>query len=210
MNSKNTDIGNIKARSTREIDLELLALDLESCTRCVGTLANIETAIAKVKSILDGTGTKINVIKKTIESEEDAKVSRFVSSPTIRIDNHDIVLETLESECDSCTDLCGCEEGTTCRIWKYQGQEFTKAPVGLIVESLMEEIFGGHASPAREETQTYKKVPENLLRFFAGKAEREYKQVSECCVAEEQESCCEPSEKETCCQTEEPSTCGCR
>lgn len=199
---------NNKVRSTQVIDLELLALDLVSCTRCVNTLSNIETAIAKVKSILDVTGTKINVNKILIESEEEAEAHRFVSSPTIRINNYDIVVETLESECNSCTDLCGCAEGTRCRVWEFQGQEYTEAPVGLIVESLMREIFGGLEGTAR--TDTYEEVPENLQRFFASKAEKETEEVSECCSTEKQETCCEPSEKEICCQTEESATCSCQ
>lgn len=209
MNIQNPNFANHKARATREIDLELLALDLDSCTRCVGTFSNIETAIARVKSILDVTGTKITAKTILIESEEQAEAHRFVSSPTIRINNYDIVFETLESECDSCTDLCGCEEGTSCRIWKYQGQKFTEAPVGLIVESLMKEIFGG-LKGMTQETNAYEGVPKNLQRFFASKAEKKFKEVSDCCSAEEQEICCEPSEKEICCQTEESAMCGCQ
>lgn len=41
-------------------------------------------------------------------------------------------MEMYESECDSCTDLCGCEEGTRCREWLYQGERYTEAPVPMI------------------------------------------------------------------------------
>ena len=206
MNTQHSNFNNHQVTSTRRIDLELLALDLDSCTRCVGTLDNIDTAIEKATSILKATGTEINVNKIIVESEEDTRAYRFVSSPTIRINDHDIVFETLESECDSCTDLCGCEGGVSCRIWKYQGQEYTEAPVGLIVESLMAEIFGGRQGKA-EETETYQ-VPQNLKQFFAGKTENKDTGASACCSAEKQEACCEPSEKEVCCGAEESETCG--
>lgn len=208
MNNQKTNIGSAKVKPTREIDLKLLALDLDTCTRCIGTLSNIEVAIDKVKNILDVTNTNINVSKILIESEEHAKAHRFVSSPTIRINDRDIVFETLESECDSCTDLCGCEGGVSCRIWKYQGQEYTEAPVGLIVESLMAEIYGSYQEKA-EKAETYQ-VPQNLKQFFAGETENKDTGTSACCSAEKQETCCEPSEKEGCCGTEESETCGCQ
>lgn len=208
MNTKKTNIGSTKVKPPRKIDLKLIALDLDSCTRCVGTLSNIEAAIEKVKNILDVTDTNINVNKILIESVQEAEVHRFVSSPTIRINDHDIVFETLESECNSCTDLCGCEEGISCRVWKYQEQEYTEAPIGLIVESLMAGIYGGHQETA-EETETYQ-IPKNLERFFAGKTALKATGASACCSAEKQETCCEPSEKEACCDTEESEICACQ
>ena len=205
MNNSKTNL----ATPTPQIKLELLALALDGCTRCVGTLDNIETAIKKVESVLKLTGTEIELNKILIESEEEAKKHRLAISPTVRINDHDIILETLESECDSCNDLCGCEEGTSCRVWKYQGEEYMEAPVGLIVESLIAEIYGGNQETIRE-TEPYQEVPLNLKRFFASKAEKEASEVSDCCSAEKQETCCESSEKQTCCQTEEAGTCGCQ
>ncbi len=105
----------------RLIKIELLALDLTSCTRCVGTLQNIETAINIVQPALAVTGVQVNVRRLIIESEEQARQYRFFASPTVRINGKDIVLETIESQCDSCTDLCGSDEGTSCRVWPYQG-----------------------------------------------------------------------------------------
>ncbi|MBN2730858.1 MAG: DUF2703 domain-containing protein [Balneolaceae bacterium] len=207
MNTKNSNFTN-QETSTRRIKLDLLALDLDSCTRCVGTLDNIATAIEKVESILEVTETQVEVNKILIESEEEAKAHRFVSSPTIRINDRDIIFETLESACGSCTDLCGGEEDISCRVWKYQGQAYTDAPEGLIVDSLMADIYGGHQQAA-EETETYH-VPQNLKRFFAGKAEKEGTKTSACCSTEKQEACCEPSEKAACCGTRETETCGCQ
>jgi hypothetical protein len=133
----------------RVLEVELLALDLTSCTRCTGTLANIEEAIAAVERVAGPTGTSIRLKRTLIDSEEAARRHRFVSSPTIRVAGRDIVFETRESLCDSCTDLCGCAEGTSCRVWSYHGREFTEAPVGLVVEALLREMAG---PPAEEET----------------------------------------------------------
>lgn len=202
---------------SREVDIELLALDLASCTRCRGTLANIEAAIGTLRQVLDATGTAVRLRKTLIESEEQARRHRFETSPTIRINGRDIAFETLKSRCDSCTDLCGCEEGTDCRVWRYQGQEYTEAPVGLVMEAVLHGIFG-ETSPSAPAPVAYESVPENLRRFFAGSAAKAEQAVkaSACCSPAEQEACCEPEAKSSCCgaaeaaQTIQGETCGCR
>jgi hypothetical protein len=185
------------------IDIELLAIDLSSCTRCVGTLGNIESAIEKVRPILDLMEVPVNVRKTVVQSEEQARQHEFSVSPTVRINGRDIAFETLESQCDSCTDLCGCDEGTDCRVWPYRGKEYTEAPVGLVVESILRAIF---SEGREEEESSYNGVPENLRRFFDGKAQAQ----ETCCSPAEQETCCEPSEKASCCSSTAPQACGCQ
>jgi len=194
---------------TREIEIELLALDLNTCTRCVGTLTNIEKAIEIAGQLLNATHSCVRVHKIVIESEEQALQHRLVASPTVRINGRDIVFETLESQCDSCTDLCGCDEGTSCRVWRYQGQEYTEAPVGLILEAILREGYSDANTPV-SAIPAYTGVPENLKRFFAGKSGRNITATASCCSSAEQEQCCEPSEKAACCETSETESCGCR
>lgn len=181
---------------TREIEVELLALDLDACIRCVGTLANMEKAIETVRQVLDATGAEVRARKVLIESEEQARRYRFVTSPTIRINGRDIALE---SRCDSCTYLCGCDEGTSCRVWRYQGQEYTEAPVGLIVGAILHEVYGETTRAVSKPSAYDEGVPENLRRFFAGKSAKET--VTSCCAPAEQEVCCKPSAKSSCCGT---------
>jgi hypothetical protein len=198
-----------QAPSTRELDVELLALDLDTCTRCVGTLANIEEAIGMVQRVLGVTGTRVRVRKTLIESEVQARQHRFETSPTVRINGRDIAFETLESRCDSCTDLCGCDEGTNCRVWRYGGQEYTEAPVGLVVEAILGEVYGETPQVASEPAP-YEDVPENTSRFFASRSAIEDSAASSCCSPEEQEVCCEPAAKAPCCGSGEEETCGCQ
>jgi len=193
----------------RVIEIELLALDLTSCTRCVGTLENIERAIDTVRPVLEVTEAQVNVRRLVIESEEQARQYRFVTSPTVRINGKDIAFETLESKCDSCTDLCGCDEGTNCRVWRYQGKEYTEAPVGLIVEALLHEI-GSSDRAGGDGTSVYEEVPENLRRFFTSKSAKQPAGTESCCPSTAQVTCCAPGEKAVCCGTSEPGTCGCR
>lgn len=192
----------------RLIDIELLAIDLNSCTRCVGTLGNIEKAIDMVHPVLEEMEIQVNVRKIVVESEEQARQHKFTISPTVRINGEDIVFEVIESKCDSCTDLCGCEEGTNCRVWSYRGKEFNEAPVGLVAESILRMVLDEDHNSGKK-TPEFKEVPENLKQFFSSKSEKETS-TQTCCTPDEQETCCEPSEKETCCETSEPETCGCQ
>jgi hypothetical protein len=189
----------------RQIEIELLALDLSTCTRCLGTLKNIETAVQVVEKTLQAKGVDLQVRKTLIESEEQARLHRFSSSPTVRVNGRDLVLEAVESKCDSCTDLCGCEEGTSCRVWKYRGKEYNEAPVELVVEAILDQL---RDNPTLE-LPPYPGVPENLRQFFASRARRSAESAA-CCTATEQEECCEADDKEACCGTGEPSACGCR
>lgn len=190
------------------IDIELLALELSSCTRCVGTLDHIEKAIDIIQPVLEVMESQVNVKRIVVESEEQARRYQFVTSPTIRVNEKDVAFETLESKCESCTDLCGCDQGTSCRVWCYRGEEYTEAPVGLIVEAILREIFGGSLG-AINVTPAYSEVPENLRRFFRGKSGTR-PAIEACCSLDEQEECCEPREKSTCCDASESETCGCQ
>lgn len=192
------------------VDLELLAIDLSTCTRCTGSMTNIETALALTESVLDAAGIEAHVQKRVIETEEQALRHRFLISPTIRIGGLDIAPEVHESHCNTCTDLCGCDEGTSCREWNYRGETYEEAPVGLIVEALMRAAFGQSApepSPTHESA-TYEGVPDNLRRYFEGASAKA--PVASCCEPAVQETCCEPTEKSSCCGTGEEQTCGCQ
>jgi hypothetical protein len=190
------------------LDIELLALDLNSCNRCVGTLQNVEKAINTIRPVLDVMEVGVNVKRTLIESEEQARQHQFATSPTVRVNGSDIAFETLESTCDACTELSGCDEGTSCRVWRYRGQEYTEAPVGLVVESVLREILDIHQGSIRE-TPEYCCVPENLRRFFRNKSGAGFSAES-CCPQAEQETCCEPGQGAAHGDASQSKTCGCR
>jgi hypothetical protein len=199
------ELQTITPTQTRQIDIEFLFLDLTTCTRCVGTGENLETALDKVAQVLDSANMGVNIRKILIETAAQAATHHFVTSPTIRVNGRDIALDTRESLCDSCTELCGCEEGTNCRVWLYQGQEYNEAPVGLIVEAILQEAFRTDAVVS-ENVPLYDEVPANLTNFFAAKDES-----ASCCSATTQAVCCEPSAKDACCgETAVSGSCGCQ
>ena len=209
MNNRMLDSQNHRQKPLTTIQVDFLFLDLNTCTRCVSTNKNLEKAIDQVSDLLTITGVELNINKVLIDSEITAQNYKFVTSPTIRVNGHDIALETKESKCDSCTDLCGCEEGTNCRVWVYRGVEYTEAPVAMIVEALLYEIYG-NAQIRVNDSNKYEEVPVNLKNFFAESSKNKSKEEDLCCDTEKQESCCEPSEKSTCCGESSSSNCGCQ
>lgn len=99
----------LPAQSSDGLRIEFLFLDLTTCSRCLGADRSLESALDVVREALQATGVELEVDKILVESAEQARTLRFVSSPTIRVDGHDVALELRESSCGSeaCTDGCG-------------------------------------------------------------------------------------------------------
>jgi hypothetical protein len=193
----------------RTVAIDFLYLDLDVCERCRGTDANLETALATVGTVLEAAGADARVTKTLVDSEQKARAVGFVSSPTIRVDGRDIALEFRESRCES--EACACADGSgtaiDCRVWVHQGREYTVAPVPMIVDAILSEVYrdSRHAAPP-----SARDVPENLLRLFRSKGRAA---EGPCCDARPQESCCEPSNKALCCGSRREAdgeACGCQ
>jgi len=146
------------------VEIDFLYLDLSTCTRCQGTDRSLEEALDEVSQVLKATGTEVVVNKINITSEELAIKHRFVSSPTIRVNGRDIQMEVKESLCESCGDLCG--EDVDCRVWVYEGEEYTVPPKAMIIEAILNAVFGRQDSGPAEQPYV---LPENLKRFYAAK-----------------------------------------
>jgi hypothetical protein len=193
--------------ATDPITIDFLFLDLTTCTRCVGTDRNLESALGIVRDVLAATGATVEVRKTLVETAEQARELRFMTSPTLRINWRDIALELKENPCGSEVCICGDGEPIACRVWTYRGREYLQAPVGLIVDALLGELYGGVTRPA-DAPERYE-LPDNLESFFAGKRQRSIEQ-SACCSPAEQASCCEASTKTECCGPATGEGCGCQ
>jgi hypothetical protein len=195
-----------KPPSSHQLVIDFLYLDLETCTRCQGTDANLEAALAEVGRVLEATGAAVSVRKMLVASAEQAQMLGFMSSPTIRVNGADIALELRESRCAECGEACACDGGIDCRVWVWQGQEHTAAPTAMIVDAILRGVYG---AGERELAPFPGALPENLERYFAGKTRRSAEAAS-CCPPAEQAACCEPSQKVSCCGDGLSGSCGCQ
>jgi len=153
----------IKMVDKKRLAIDFLYLDLSVCTRCQGTDTSLDEALAEVSKVLEATGTEVVLNKINVNTEALALEYKFISSPTIRVNGHDIQMEVKESLCESCGDLCG--DQVDCRVWVYQGQEYTVPPKAMIIEGILKEVYGvKEAIPAEEEEYI---MPENLKHFYA-------------------------------------------
>jgi hypothetical protein len=150
----------------KRLIIEFMYIDLSQCTRCQETDAHLDEALAEVATVLRATGVGVEVRKIYVQSETEARQLGFVSSPTIRINGRDIQLDLKETLCESCGEVAG--EKVDCRVWTYQGQEYTSPPKGMLMEAILREAY---AAPRQDTKITIPAgdVPENLQRFFSAR-----------------------------------------
>lgn len=146
----------------KKITIDFLFLDLSVCTRCQGAESNLDEALKDVSHVLQATGTDVVINKVNVNTEELAVKYQFLTSPTIRVNGRDIQMEYKESPCESCGDLCGDE--VDCRVWIYQGNEYTEPPKAMIIEGILKEVYGGSSNSSYKEVEYV--VPDNLKHFY--------------------------------------------
>jgi len=154
----------------REIDIEFLYLDLEVCDQCKGSESILDEALREVSKVLEKTGVRVNVKKIHVESLEQAQSLNFISSPTTRINGRDAAIEVKENYCSSCGTLSGNE--TYCRVWNFQGEEYSTVPKSLVVEAILKEIYGAGRDAKETKPEQIARSLENLKRFFDGRENR--------------------------------------
>jgi uncharacterized protein DUF2703 len=149
----------------KRLNIEFLFLDLDVCTRCHATNANLDEAIASVSQILKSTGVEVHVRKVHVRSLVQARKLGFVVSPTIRINSHDIQLDNKVSRCASCGVACG--KDVDCRIWTYRWKEYENPPTALIVEAILRKAYGDTKEKPKQPLKI--KDLSRTLPFFESK-----------------------------------------
>lgn len=188
------------------LDVQLLALDLNTCNRCTSTAANLRAVLALAADTFAELGVDATLQETIVETADQATQLRFASSPTVRFNGRDIAAESRESSCDDCTELCGCGDGTSCRVWVWQGVEHLAAPKALILDALLKEYVRS-ADTNDDAPSVPFHLPENLQSFFSGRVKRADEDPS-CC---DRSICCDSADKSACCGNDvESSACGCQ
>lgn len=146
----------------KQLKIDFLYLDLNTCERCMTTDETLKKALNILTNVFQTLDYQAIVNSINITSKELAKEHRFISSPTIRVNGVDICTELVESDCKDCGNLCG--DSVECRVFVYEGKQYEQPPVPMIVDGILKAIYG----QKRAETETYI-IPDNLIRFFEGK-----------------------------------------
>lgn len=159
----------VAAVAPRQLKIEFLYLDLDVCTRCQGSEATLEEALVEVSALLRAAGIQTTLQKTHVQSLEQAQALGFISSPTIRLNGQDIQLELKENACPSCSELSGTP--TNCRVWLYQGQEYSVPPKAMIVDAILRVVYGGNQGEVLQWPRLATGV-ENLRSFFDAKQQQ--------------------------------------
>ena len=160
----------------KNILIEYLFLDLNTCDRCIGADAVLEEAIECITPVLSIAGYTIQYQKIEMTTKAIAEEYRFLSSPTIRVNGKDVCDSVSETDCQCCGDISGTQ--VDCRTFDYEGVQYEVPPKAMLVEKILEKIFSNEVSCCEADYA----IPENLKKFYAGKEKK-----SSCCCSS---GCC--------------------
>ncbi len=152
----------------KPISIDFLYLNTTACGRCQDTEKALDEAVSSVAVVLNAAGYEVKVNKVNITTRELAAQYQFVSSPTIRVNGNDIAVELRETVCEDCGELCG--DTVDCRVWVYNGVEYTAPPKELIVDAILREVY--NAKQGEPEREAYQ-LPANLETYFVAKARKD-------------------------------------
>jgi hypothetical protein len=97
-----------------------------------------------------------------IDSIDKALEHQFKSSPTIRINGHDLPVKLVETKCEPCGDLAGTD--VDCRAWEYNGDLFDSVPIQMIIDLVS--IYLKSGPTITDVSKVVYKLPENIKDFF--------------------------------------------
>jgi len=150
----------------KPVKIEYLYLDLNTCNRCIGTDQVLEEVIAQIAPALTLAGYSVSYRKFEISTAQLAVEYRFLSSPTIRVNGHDIFGAVQETDCACCGEISG--TAMDCRVFEYGGETYEAPPKAMLAEAILRGVF----APAPMPDSGCYTLPGNLNAFFRGKAEK--------------------------------------
>lgn len=150
----------------KEIAVEYLYLDLQTCDRCIGTDAVLDEVMETLTPALELAGYKIEYRKIEMKTAELAERYKFLSSPTIRVNGQDICGSVKENSCGCCSEISGTD--VDCRVFEYNGESYEIPPNEMLAEAILKAIFGTTDNCSCGDY----KLPDNLKTFYEGKTSK--------------------------------------
>ena len=158
-----TDTGCCAPKKPKPVIIEYLYLDLDTCDRCQDTLSALDEAIEALSGVLNAAGLYIEVNKILIDTKQKAIEHKLECSPTVRVNGVDIDGDKEETSCACCSDICG--DDVDCRVWNYEGKQYSAAPKELLMSAILKAIYG-ETPPSGNKKYV---MPDNLEKFFSAK-----------------------------------------
>ena len=148
----------------KNMTVEYLYLDLETCDRCIGTDSILEEVIQTLTPALEMAGFEVEYRKIEMTTAKIAEQYKFLSSPTIRVNGQDICSSVAENSCGCCSDISGTD--VNCRVFAYNGETYEVPPKEMLAEAVLHAVFGQVATGCSCGSYV---LPENLREFYIGK-----------------------------------------
>jgi len=164
----------------KQLVVEFLFLDEETCVPCGSTSDALQNAVSILANPMKEMGISLDIQRVHVTTLELAIEKQFRASPTIRVMGRDIDPAITEDDCPSCGNLAGDDIKIDCRTWHWRGKVYQAAPVGKIVEEIMAETvkLASGSDDCCEDTCCADAdaapgfvLPENLQGFFAARRE---------------------------------------
>ena len=146
---------------SKAIVVDFLYLDLHTCQRCIETRSIIERVLDEVAQQLNEDGYQIKLNKVKVASIQLAKKYLFISSPTIRFNQHVIDVSGNETLCVDYGNLCG--DQVNCRAWSYEGKITNEPPQAMIKDAIL-----NHMDDKELDVEQPYQIPDNLRIYFEG------------------------------------------
>ena len=162
---------------TSDLLVQFLFLDENVCQPCSGTADALDEAVQITAASLAAMGVDLKVEKSHVIGKEEAIAQKLLTSPTIRINGTDIDPNLTEGECGTCGDLAGGTTTVNCRTWEWRGEVYQNAPIGKIVEAIMDAAVSANKTQSSccsgETVEDDYVIPENLEAFFVARQNNE-------------------------------------
>ena len=124
----------------KQVLVEYLYLDLQSCERCIGTDNVLDEVMEVLTPALEMAGYDVTYIKTEVETAEQAIDLRFEASPTVRVNGQDICMTVAENHCGCCSEISNSD--VDCRVFEYNGQTYEVPPHEMLADAVLRGVFG--------------------------------------------------------------------
>ena len=166
------------------LSIELYYIDSTICGRAKESIELIDQCISDLEEFINKNDITVVFQEIELKNEEEALLNNIEISPTIRINNMDLILEKLSGKCDYCSTVL--DEEVNCSEWEYNGLRFNVIPKPLIIEAIKGSL-SNEVEKYLKKVEGIETLSENMKNYFILKKEYEKNLIN---LKTEKKSCC--------------------